>query len=179
MSVLNKNGFTADEVSEIEAVIVKAVRDTFQVNGESGLMPVACQDNLPNVASDLEDAIEEFPESIDLHAHFSLTLVRQGKGQDAVAHMEEQAKKHPDNVDWQIAYAGILMTSPELTEGFNIESERIYSMDLTSEQKMTLNQYVAAVGEPPREVDNRSELLKRVDQGLANGVKRFFGLDND
>ncbi len=179
MSVLNKNGFTDDEVSEIEAVIGKAVRDTFHINAESGFASVACQDNLPNVASDLKDALKVFPESIDLHAHFALTLVRQGKGQDAVAHMEEQAKEHPDSVDWQIAYAGILMTSPELTEGFNLESERIYSMDLTSEQKMTLNQYVAAVGEPPREVDNRSELLKRTDKALAKGVNWLFGLDND
>ena len=179
MSVLNKSGFTDDEVSEIEAVIGKAVRDTFHVNAESGLMPVACKDNLPNVASDLEDAIEAFPESIDLHAHFSLTLVRQGKGQDAVAHMEEQAKNHPDNADWQIAYASTLMMSPELSGDFNDEAERIYSMDLTSEQKMTLNQYVAAVGEAPREVDNRSELLKRTDKTLAKGVDWLFGLDND
>lgn len=179
MSVLNKSGFTDDEVSEIEVVIGKAVRDTFKVNAESGFMPVACQDNLPDVVSDLKDALKVFPESIDLHAHFSLTLVRQGKVQDAVVHMEEQAKEHSDNADWQIAYAGALMMSPELSGDFNDEAERIYSMDLTSEQKMTLNQYVAAVGEPPREVDNRSELLKRTDKALAKGVDWLFGLDND
>ncbi|PCK00531.1 MAG: hypothetical protein COA45_01770 [Zetaproteobacteria bacterium] len=67
------------------------------------------------------------------------------------------------------------MTSPELSGDFNDEAERIYSMDLTSEQKMTLNQYVASVGAPPREVDNRYELLKRVDQSLVNGVKWIFG----
>ena len=49
--------------------------------------------------------------------------------------MEDQAKEHPDNVDWQNAYAGTLMMSPELSGDFIDEAERIYSMDLTSEQK--------------------------------------------
>lgn len=186
MSVNGGEFYTAVEVAEIEAIIRNAVRksstwaipSTKQIDqGDYGFRLETGA--LLEVEADFRRAITRFPESIDLHAHLAINLGRQGKPKEGADHMEAQARRHPGDPDWQVAYVGSLLCHPTLKARFWEEAGNAYRMDLSADQKGTLNQFCAAAEAPPRVVDKRPKVVQVLDRELARGIQSLFGLDRE
>ena len=214
MAVSYTKGFSADDIAEIEAVIDGRVDARFYAkemdrnpsrpvfNVELEQMFRSSADIRAKIEQDLRRGVERFPESLDLHAFLSLNLREQGRYEEAVEHMRLLAEAHPEDADWQIAYATSYMGygQPGVVHGekgrtalleaheyaraqFHAIADRIYRMDLTEAQKFSLNQFSAAMDQPPRVkvVDARSPVVRTLDDAGANAVNKLrewiFGPD--
>lgn len=100
---------------------------------------------LPEVEKFLESALEQSPYAIDLHTHYSMTLIRQGKYEEAEAHWKALVDDEPENPDLNICYIQML----RVNQRFNIASKKIeqtFRLDgLTNDQKIILNELNAGL----------------------------------
>lgn len=206
MAVTYTKGFSAEDIAEIEAVIDGMVDARFYAkqmdrdpsrpvyNVDLNTLFETNADIRAKIEQDLRRGVERFPESLDLHAFLSLNLREQGRYEEAVEHMRVQAERHPDDADWQIAYATsyagygrrsvyqgkdgherLLEVHEYARTQFHEIAARIYRMDLTNQQKDTLNQFAAAMDAPPRVefVDARSPLVRTLDDAGARAVNKL------
>lgn len=206
VGVSYRKGFSDEDIAEINAVIEGMVDARFYAkqldrdpsrpvyNVDLNTLFETSADIRAKIEQDLRRGVERFPESLDLHAFLSLNLREQGRYEEGVEHMRVQAERHPDDADWQIAYAGsymgygarsvykgrdghaqLLAAHEHGRAKFHEIADRIYRMPLTNPQKDTLNQFSAAIDQKPRVefIDARSPLVRTLDDAGAKAVNKL------
>jgi len=117
-SVVYRTGFSDDDLAEMDAIATRAL----QIRGDLGLNPLKLSEqtlsnvrpllntfeertaDLRDLEADLRLAVDRFPESIDMHKILAQNLKDQGRFEEAAAHMQEQAERHPGHSEWAGAH---------------------------------------------------------------------------